>query len=70
MKEPPLTNFDKFEKTNRGVIRSFNYEILFFTGIYSTCHYQVKNFQIEGVKIGWKGNPFDLAKYRYYKIEK
>ena len=63
MKNLPLTNIEKFKKINRGSIRPFNYEILFFTGIYSTCHFQYKNFQQEGIEIIWKGNPFELEHY-------
>jgi len=41
-----------------------NREVFWITS--NTYHYQAKNDQIEGIRISWKGNPFDLHKISYY----
>ena len=59
MKKQLITNFDKFKKRNLFCFLTPNCEIILYGG--NTNHYQLKNDQVDGIKIEWKGNPFLLG---------
>jgi len=66
MKKLPLTNIDKFEKVHCSKPWSPNCEVFWRGRI--PYHFQRKNDELEGIKITWARNPFELQ--HIYILEK
>ena len=59
MKILPLTNINKFEKTDWKTTWPENGE-MFWCETENTYHYQRKNYRAEGIVIKWEANPFEI----------
>ena len=69
MKKLPITNINKFKKRPWTTPWESNCEV-FLSRANGCWHYQRKNRLLEGIKINWEGNPFNINVVNEYVLEK